>query len=236
MQGSLYLWLSNHKVEESLKVRVQTCACYFYGMPFAEGDLFATSGFIEVQLPGWLKYAHATGSQPYGQICFAAHYAQELSTSSTCPTVAERQQPIPIISETIDLTKECTISAMLCNLNEGQCPTSPSSAETSVAVEVQDGSIEVTFAINSTFLLDYESVNYRRIKPVFSVDSYMNIYALNETLTSNEGKDYTYIFELAGPAYAGIWTYITRRSYLEARVWPLSAVSLGLLKPELKRT
>jgi len=118
--------------------------------------------------------------------------------------LAEKQIPLQIVSENIDLTKSCQVEVLLCNMDPADnptysCPADVSLAQTTIKAEVQDGPIDIFFPINSTFIKEYESINYKRIQPVINVESAMSLYYINKTLKNNPGLDYTMIFEVTGP-------------------------------------
>ena len=232
----MFLWLQNHSTGDLLKLRTQKCVCYFYSIIFTDADLQAISGLIEVKVHPDIETTNVVAKQPYGQICLAANHVSPILIKDSCPKEDERQRDIIIINQRVDLTKSCIITANMCKNNP--CPTSTSGITSKLIIEVTDGPIEVVIPINEDLIKEdtYESINRKKLNPVFNVDSYMNLFTLNNTLVENEGLDYTYTFEVAGPSYAQIWAYNTRRSYLEARVWTLSAVSMSLLTPVIRRS
>ena len=57
------------------------------------------------------------------------------------------------------------------------------------------------------------------------------IYTISDKITNNPGVDVVHKFYVEGWGYRDVWLYTNKRPYLQAQVWLLSFVSLGLLKP-----
>lgn len=57
----------------------------------------------------------------------------------------------------------------------------------------------------------------------------------NTLIEGSKEKEYLLDFGTISPSYFEKWAYITRKPYLEAKVWPLITASLGLLKPSISK-
>lgn len=236
--GNSYLKIQNHHVG-NFTARGFKSRIILKNVMFDVCDIWVNIGYIDIEIAPEVTYAKVSTTQPYGAICMASQEVSLYSASSGCPDEAERQKPNKIINQQVEATASCTISALLCNVEEdsNQCSSAYESlVEQEIVTEVIDGFIEVVHKIDDERIWNYENINYRNIYPTFNVESYMNLYAMNETLMANPGLDYMFIYEVMGPQVEDIWVYITRKSYLEARVWPLTAVSLSLIRPLTKRT
>lgn len=134
-------------------------------------------------------------------------------------------------------SERCFAEGVLCHAYD-TCETSKDAVKQKVIAENMDGPVEISYKLESRHIRSesYETLDKKRVAPSFNIGSTLLLSDMKKTLEKNEGTDFTYIFDLAGIKYEEIWTYVTRKSYLEARVWPLSVASFGILKPRTNRS
>ncbi len=70
---------------------------------------------------------------------------------------------------------------------------------------------------------------------MFNAKSSSVLEDLNVRISGNMEKEQLLDFNTFGPSYSEKWVYITRKPYLEAKIWPLSITSFGLLRPNIIR-
>ena len=176
-----------------------------------------------------VKSIAANIQQRYGAICISAPTIIPVTNSSGCPDITRRKRGI----EEIDADSECSVKSIICNsqTERTECVEGMSGQqETNITVE--DGPIQIT-------MKDYYIYTSYMIQSFLPSAPTLNLYTIQllseykTLIEENEQLDYIAKLDLRGPKYKELWIHSTKNTYLYARPWLLSLLSLSILLPPI---
>jgi hypothetical protein len=98
-------------------------------------------------------------------------------------------------------------------------------------ITLNDGPIQFTIRDSQYF----ESKSFYPKDDTFSISSQKLLLTNKEDFSSEPNDPRIYIYEVVGPGYSKTWVHSSSFSYIEARPWLLSMLSLSVLRPRYIR-
>lgn len=123
----------------------------------------------------------------------------------------------------------CTTSVTLCQ--NAQC-TSEEEEVYQIEVLLRDGPIQIGYADSPPDM----TYSHLRSFQSFNVESQILESARVRKIKQDPENDFIEILSVTSNDYFRNWVYTNRFPYIQAQVWPISAVSFGVLKPKTTKT
>ena len=201
-------------------------------LSISDSNLNSTSiniiqGFVNYELTPNFESMSASLNQAYGAICISAPVITPITNSSGCPNATRRASEIPMQGNVVDPSAECSLKSIICatgtNCSEGV------NNQQETTITLKDGPIQIRMKDQ----IGYMAESFLPDQPTLNAYTIRRLSEYKTLMEENEELDYITKLDIRGPSYTELWIHSTKNTYLYARPWVLSLLSLSILLPPI---